>query len=168
MAWCFSTRASVATVLTTHPSVSWCLRVRDMQHEFSCHVYQQAHKVSRRFLKPHISIRVSFQFKDHLSRYSHPHNKYGYQKIYHDIMGPHLSTLYRIKHKAQSLWEGKPDNYKETHILFTYLPTFLKHFLFNGCNVLSFYDSRNIIAMVESAWWLLMVWCQESVTTILM
>ena len=25
MAWCFSTRASVATVLTTHPCVSWCL-----------------------------------------------------------------------------------------------------------------------------------------------
>ena len=27
MAWCFSTRASVATVLTTHPCVSRCLRV---------------------------------------------------------------------------------------------------------------------------------------------
>ena len=27
MAWCFSTRASVATVLTTHPYVSRCLRV---------------------------------------------------------------------------------------------------------------------------------------------
>ena len=27
MAWCFSTRASVATVLTTYPCVSWCLRV---------------------------------------------------------------------------------------------------------------------------------------------
>ena len=26
MAWCFSTRASVATVLTMHPCVSWCLR----------------------------------------------------------------------------------------------------------------------------------------------
>ena len=28
MAWCFSTRASVATVLTTHPCVSRCLRVK--------------------------------------------------------------------------------------------------------------------------------------------
>ena len=27
MAWCFSTRASVATVLTMHPCVSRCLRV---------------------------------------------------------------------------------------------------------------------------------------------
>ena len=27
MAWCFSTRASVATVLTTHPCISQCLRV---------------------------------------------------------------------------------------------------------------------------------------------
>ena len=30
MAWCFSTRASVATVLTTHPCVSRCLRVNSM------------------------------------------------------------------------------------------------------------------------------------------
>ena len=29
MAWCFSTRASVATVLTTHPCVSRCLGVKD-------------------------------------------------------------------------------------------------------------------------------------------
>ena len=29
MAWCFSTRASVATVLTTHPCVSRCLRVNN-------------------------------------------------------------------------------------------------------------------------------------------
>ena len=28
MAWCFSTRASVATVLTMHPCVSQCLRVK--------------------------------------------------------------------------------------------------------------------------------------------
>ena len=28
MAWCFSTRASVSTVLTTHPCVSRCLRVK--------------------------------------------------------------------------------------------------------------------------------------------
>ena len=28
MAWCFSTRASVATVLTTHPCISRCLRVK--------------------------------------------------------------------------------------------------------------------------------------------
>ena len=28
MAWCFSTRASVATVLNTHPCVSRCLRVK--------------------------------------------------------------------------------------------------------------------------------------------
>ena len=28
MAWCFSTRASVATVLTTHPCVCRCLRVK--------------------------------------------------------------------------------------------------------------------------------------------
>ena len=28
MAWCFSTRASVATVLTTHPCISQCLRVK--------------------------------------------------------------------------------------------------------------------------------------------
>ena len=32
MAWCFSTRASVATVLTTHPCVSWCLRVNYPYH----------------------------------------------------------------------------------------------------------------------------------------
>ena len=31
MAWCFSTRASVATVLTTHPCVSRCLRVKHNQ-----------------------------------------------------------------------------------------------------------------------------------------
>ena len=29
MVWCFSTRASVATVLTTHPCISRCLRVND-------------------------------------------------------------------------------------------------------------------------------------------
>ena len=29
MVWCFSTRASVATVLTTHPCVSRCLRVNN-------------------------------------------------------------------------------------------------------------------------------------------
>ena len=29
LAWCFSTRASVATVLTMHPCVSRCLRVKD-------------------------------------------------------------------------------------------------------------------------------------------
>ena len=29
MAWCFSTKASVATVLTMHPCVSWCLRVNE-------------------------------------------------------------------------------------------------------------------------------------------
>ena len=29
MAWCFSTRASVATVLTTHPCGSRCLRVKE-------------------------------------------------------------------------------------------------------------------------------------------
>ena len=32
MAWCFSTRASVATVLTTHPCVSRCLRVKRPQY----------------------------------------------------------------------------------------------------------------------------------------
>ena len=32
MAWCFSTRASVATVLTTHPCVSRCLRVKYVLH----------------------------------------------------------------------------------------------------------------------------------------
>ena len=32
MAWCFSTRASVATVLTTHPCVSQCLRVKHHIH----------------------------------------------------------------------------------------------------------------------------------------
>ena len=31
MAWCFSTRASVATVLTRHPCVSWCLRVNTLK-----------------------------------------------------------------------------------------------------------------------------------------
>ena len=30
MTWCCSTRASVATVLTTHPCVSWCLRVNSL------------------------------------------------------------------------------------------------------------------------------------------
>ena len=29
MAWCFSTRASVATVLTTHPCVARCLGIKD-------------------------------------------------------------------------------------------------------------------------------------------
>ena len=38
MAWCFSTRASVATVLTTHPCVSRCLRVKIISHGMSsCH-----------------------------------------------------------------------------------------------------------------------------------
>ena len=32
MVWCFSTRASVATVLTTHPCVSRCLRVNPIAH----------------------------------------------------------------------------------------------------------------------------------------
>ena len=32
MAWCFSTRASIATVLTTHPCASWCLRVKGPAH----------------------------------------------------------------------------------------------------------------------------------------
>ena len=31
MVWCFSTRASVATVLTTHPCVSRCLRVKQLK-----------------------------------------------------------------------------------------------------------------------------------------
>ena len=30
MAWCFSTRTSVATVLTTHPCISRCLRVNSL------------------------------------------------------------------------------------------------------------------------------------------
>ena len=34
MAWCFSTRASVATVLTTHPCVSRCLRVNKLLSSF--------------------------------------------------------------------------------------------------------------------------------------
>ena len=34
MAWCFSTRASVATVLTTHPCVSRCLRVKAVQGDW--------------------------------------------------------------------------------------------------------------------------------------
>ena len=33
MAWCFSTRTSVATVLTTHPCVSRCLRVKMVSHK---------------------------------------------------------------------------------------------------------------------------------------
>ena len=32
MTWCFSTRASVATMLTTHPCVSRCLRVNQSHH----------------------------------------------------------------------------------------------------------------------------------------
>ena len=32
MTWCFSTRASVTTVLTTHPCISWCLRVKKNMH----------------------------------------------------------------------------------------------------------------------------------------
>ena len=32
MAWCFSTRASVATALTTHPCVSRCLRVKQCDY----------------------------------------------------------------------------------------------------------------------------------------
>ena len=35
MAWCFSTRASVTTVLTTHPCVSRCLRVKQCFHHCS-------------------------------------------------------------------------------------------------------------------------------------
>ena len=38
MAWCFSTRASVATVLTTHPCVSRCLRVSSYTHILRCSV----------------------------------------------------------------------------------------------------------------------------------
>ena len=37
MAWCFSTRASVATVLTTHPCVSWCLRVNTVRLRQNSH-----------------------------------------------------------------------------------------------------------------------------------
>ena len=38
MAWCFSTRASVATVLNTHPCVSRCLRVNysEIRYNLSC------------------------------------------------------------------------------------------------------------------------------------
>ena len=36
MAWCFSTRASVATVLTTHPCVSRCLRVKQLNIVVQC------------------------------------------------------------------------------------------------------------------------------------
>ena len=32
MAWCFSTRTSVATVLIMHPCISWCLRVKETIH----------------------------------------------------------------------------------------------------------------------------------------
>ena len=39
MAWCFSTRASVATVLTTHPCVSQCLRVKYSLSKISFMVY---------------------------------------------------------------------------------------------------------------------------------
>ena len=40
MAWCFSTRASVATVLTTHPCVSRCLRINVEQPP--CHHLNQS------------------------------------------------------------------------------------------------------------------------------
>ena len=41
MAWCFSTRASVATVLTMHPCVSRCLRVKTLrQRQNCCHFHK--------------------------------------------------------------------------------------------------------------------------------
>ena len=41
MAWCFSTRASVATVLTTHPCVSRCLRVKALTFANTFYVLKQ-------------------------------------------------------------------------------------------------------------------------------
>ena len=47
MAWCFITRASVATVLTTHPGISRCLRVKALwtiwKKKCDFHVYFLAH-----------------------------------------------------------------------------------------------------------------------------
>ena len=45
MAWCFSTRASVATVLTTHPCVSWCLRVKNYRRLTYVSMYHYTHDV---------------------------------------------------------------------------------------------------------------------------
>ena len=38
MTWCFSTRASVAAVLTTHPCVSRCLRVNILKSELKANI----------------------------------------------------------------------------------------------------------------------------------
>ena len=67
MAWCFSTRASVVTVLTTHPCVSRCLRVKKNKNMcFS--IYQKV--VSRWYI-----TRVTWaliKYIDRLSRYGIP------------------------------------------------------------------------------------------------
>ena len=77
MAWCFSTRPSVATVLTTHPCVSWCLRARpwwtcqwhrnELVSNLSSTVfYASAFRCRRHFvfgLCVHLSVRSSIRRK---------------------------------------------------------------------------------------------------------
>ena len=59
MAWCFSTRASVATVLTTHPCISRCLRVNQALNPMHSSKLSPAdpshkpHNVSGKYLTMH-------------------------------------------------------------------------------------------------------------------
>ena len=67
MAWCFSTRASVATVLTTHPCVSRCLRVKlTPSHHPTLTSFQTFQKLSSSLLQlESLGIQGNCQEKTH-------------------------------------------------------------------------------------------------------
>ena len=63
MAWCFSTRASVATVLTTHPCVSQCLRVNPLrQRQNGCHFADNIFKCIFLNKNVWISLKILLKF----------------------------------------------------------------------------------------------------------
>ena len=63
MAWCFSTRASVATVLTTHPCVSRCLRVNTLRPwQNGRHFQDDIFKCVSLYENVCISIKISLKF----------------------------------------------------------------------------------------------------------
>ena len=63
MAWCFSTRASVATVLTTHSCVSQCLRVNTLRpRQNGCHFADDIFKCILLNENVWIAIRISWKF----------------------------------------------------------------------------------------------------------
>ena len=62
MAWCFSTRASVTTVLTTHPCVSQCLRVNTLRpRQNGRHFADDTFKCF--FLDENISVSINISLK---------------------------------------------------------------------------------------------------------